>query len=276
MRSRFDSVVDAYTETRRPLPAAAGTYVAERLRALRDDAPGRPVRFLDLATGNGALIRTLPSVDGTVLAGADLSCEMLKEARRLMSNNPLVFVNADVHRLPFRDASLDMVACCQAIHLFEIDRFLGEVKRVLTDRGMLIVITYDLIASAGSPADHTNVIFRSMVADDLWPGFSRTGIHPELMEWLEEHGLIPCETLSMDSVSTFSADEWQRRIESSSLALKIWPAPVREAILREHAARLGDLFGGRTLAQRQRCWIVSARKEPALAESAPAPVAENA
>ena len=110
MRSRFDK--EDGVQRRRCLhrdpapPAGGGRHLCrERPSARwRDDAPGRRVAFPRSRDGQrrAHYPHAAVGVDGTVLAGArSVPCEMLKEARRLMSNNPLVFVNADVHRLPF-------------------------------------------------------------------------------------------------------------------------------------------------------------------------------
>jgi ubiquinone/menaquinone biosynthesis C-methylase UbiE len=258
MRFSFDRVADIYSEVRRPLPDFVYDCVHEKISEQKRYRGGDPVRYLDLATGTGTLIRNIHPMANVDMRGIDISWEMLEQARRLPSKNEVKFDLGDVHQIPCPDESIDMVSCCQAIHLFAPNLFYDEIKRVLAPHGTFIIVTYDLIAAMGSPARYTNEIFRSMLAHDMWPGFSETGIHPDLLDQLEEYGFLPFETASKESVFSFSAEEWQRRIESSSLSLKIVPEAVRRALLEEHCSRLDGFFLGRALSQRQRCWVVVA------------------
>lgn len=94
---------------------------------------GSPPRVLDLGTGTGAaafaVARHFPKAQVT---GADLSNEMLAEARR---NTPpevgerVRFEQADAARLPFGDASFELVTLANMIPFFD------ELARVLVPGG---------------------------------------------------------------------------------------------------------------------------------------------
>jgi demethylmenaquinone methyltransferase / 2-methoxy-6-polyprenyl-1,4-benzoquinol methylase len=88
-------------------------------------------RALDLGTGTGAGAREIRKrfADADVV-GADLSAEMLAEARKLAPE--ITFVQADASDLPFDDESFDLVAHSNMIP------FLDEVARVLRPRGWTI------------------------------------------------------------------------------------------------------------------------------------------
>jgi ubiquinone/menaquinone biosynthesis C-methylase UbiE len=85
-------------------------------------------RALDLGTGTGAGARAIRRrfADADVV-GADLSAEMLAEARKLAPE--ITFVQADASDLPFDDESFDLVAHANMIP------FLDQVARVLRRRG---------------------------------------------------------------------------------------------------------------------------------------------
>jgi len=260
MDLKFDHVAEYYSQSRKPLPDYVYEFVLGKLlqqRSYRDD---HAVRYLDVATGTGTLVRNIPMTKDLKIVALDISSAMLERARSYPANNEITFIQGDVHHLPFEDSSLDLVSCCQALHLFEPDRFYDELNRVLAPYGLFIIITYDLIANAGSPARYTNDVFRSILAHDMWPGFSETGIHPILLNQLEQNDFVPFETVSRETMFTFDAEEWQQRIESSSFSLKIVSERVRRVLLDEHAQRLDDFFKGSALQQRQRCWIVVACK----------------
>jgi ubiquinone/menaquinone biosynthesis C-methylase UbiE len=85
-------------------------------------------RALDLGTGTGAGARAIRErfVDADVV-GADLSAEMLAEARKLAPE--ITFLQGDASDLPFDDESFDLVAHSNMIP------FLDEVARVLRPGG---------------------------------------------------------------------------------------------------------------------------------------------
>ncbi len=92
---------------------------------------GRVDRALDVGTGTGAGARAIrkrfPSAD---VVGTDMAPEMLAEARRLAPE--ITFVEGDASRLPFDDASFDLVAHENMIP------FLDEVARILRPGGWTI------------------------------------------------------------------------------------------------------------------------------------------
>ena len=92
---------------------------------------GRVERALDVGTGTGtgarAIRRRFPDAD---VVGTDLAPEMLAEARRLAPE--ITFVEGDASRLPFADASFDLVAHENMIP------FLDEVARVVRPGGWAI------------------------------------------------------------------------------------------------------------------------------------------
>jgi ubiquinone/menaquinone biosynthesis C-methylase UbiE len=114
--------------------------VLARVVALAEPRPDW--RALDIATGTGHTALALaPHVQSVV--GTDLTPEMLREADRLRSARGvgnLRFLLADVHRLPFRPASLHLIACRRAAHHFSrIDAALREMHRVLRPGGRLVI-----------------------------------------------------------------------------------------------------------------------------------------
>ncbi|MCL5996136.1 MAG: methyltransferase domain-containing protein [Chloroflexi bacterium] len=97
---------------------------------------------LDVATGTGhTAFAIAPYVDHVI--ATDLTPEMLKEARKLQAGNGITNVEfrvADVHVLPFEDASFDLVTSRRAPHHFsDIRRALREMRRVLRPGGKLVI-----------------------------------------------------------------------------------------------------------------------------------------
>ncbi len=103
-------------------------------------------RVLDLGCGNGAYtIKTTSQLSSRVIVGVEGNEEKLKEA----ASRGLKVLCCDLNKtFPFANASFDMVFCNFVIeHLFDIDNFILEIKRVLKDGGCAIIGTENLAST---------------------------------------------------------------------------------------------------------------------------------
>ena len=114
-RKQFDRIAPHWDEMRSPEAFAS-------LEAALDSVEAEPGRILDLGTGTGRaaflLARRYPESD---VVGADLAPAMLAEARRLTPPevaSRVHFEEADAERLPFPDASFDLVSLANMIPFF--------------------------------------------------------------------------------------------------------------------------------------------------------------
>ena len=126
MRLQFDRLAPRWDTMRSP------DHLSSFERAL-DEVDGSPRRVLDLGTGTGAaafsVARRFPEAQVT---GADLSEEMVAEARRKTPPElaeRVRFEQADAARLPYGDASFELVTLANMIPFFD------ELARVLTPGG---------------------------------------------------------------------------------------------------------------------------------------------
>jgi ubiquinone/menaquinone biosynthesis C-methylase UbiE len=126
MRAQFDRLAPNWDTMRDP--AHLGSFE----RAL-ESVDGSPARALDLGTGTGAaafsVARHFPEAQVT---GADLAEEMLAEARRKIPPElagRVRFEQADSARLPYDDASFELVTLANMIPFFD------ELARVLAPGG---------------------------------------------------------------------------------------------------------------------------------------------
>jgi ubiquinone/menaquinone biosynthesis C-methylase UbiE len=95
-------------------------------------------KLLDIACGNGRLLKMLSQSFRFSGYGADISEKMIDNARRL--NPSMVFEVASCNVLPFADAFFDVATVCAAFHHFpNISSFAKEVGRVLKPGGMLYI-----------------------------------------------------------------------------------------------------------------------------------------
>jgi SAM-dependent methyltransferase len=106
----------------------------------RDDA------VLDVGCGTGAAAIAAARTAARVV-GADVNAGMLDVARSLAGRAPIEWVEARAERLPFGDASFDLVLCAQTLQ-FVADRELAllEMHRVLRPGGRLAVSVWAALA----------------------------------------------------------------------------------------------------------------------------------
>ena len=116
--------------------------LASRVAALE------PSRVLETAAGTGvvtrAMARALPAhVD---LVATDLNQPMLDRAAAVGTQRPAQWQQADATRLPFDDASFDIVVCQFGVMFFpDKARAFSEARRVLRRGGVLLFNVWDRI-----------------------------------------------------------------------------------------------------------------------------------
>lgn len=119
--------------------AFMGSAVTEALVAYARPQPGMQV--LDLASGTGEPAISLASKVGPAghVTALDLSAELLDIAEQRARQRQLTNVttrHADAHRLPFSDASFDLITCRFGVMFFSNpDEALQEAHRVLKPGG---------------------------------------------------------------------------------------------------------------------------------------------
>jgi ubiquinone/menaquinone biosynthesis C-methylase UbiE len=105
--------------------------------------------LLDLGCGYGRVAKyLLPELPLATYVGVDSSYEMLTLFRDryirvdVEQETPVLFVNADIHTLPLKNASVDAVIVCAVFlhnHKDVVEKAMAEVKRVLKPGGTLLV-----------------------------------------------------------------------------------------------------------------------------------------
>ena len=131
--------------------------------ALEAAAAGRRPRVLDLCCGSGDLCFLAEDRGAGTVVGADFTLPMLAVARRRRAGaaRRSAFVQADALKLPFGDATFDVLTISYGLrNIADIDAALLEMRRVLAPGGRAVILDF------GKPDNP--------IASLLYGGFLRT------------------------------------------------------------------------------------------------------
>lgn len=132
-RRRYNQIAHQYDESfdgRFTQPF--NQYLCDHLTLAEEDS------VLDVACGNGRLLRMLSQKASIHAYGADVSEEMIAAAQRRLPN--AVFRVSSAEKIDFPDSSFDFVTVCCAFHHFtKPDAFMQEASRVLKKNGKLVI-----------------------------------------------------------------------------------------------------------------------------------------
>lgn len=102
----------------------------------------RHKQVLELATGTGLIAKHIVNSADHIEA-TDASPEMIEQAKQGVKSTKLHFSVQDMFHLPYADQSFDVVIVSNALHIVpEPEKALTEIRRVLTDDGVLIAPTF--------------------------------------------------------------------------------------------------------------------------------------
>ena len=188
---------------------------------------------LDIATGTGHTAFALSPHVASVI-GIDLTPEMLREAELLkarLSAGNVVFRIADVHALPFSDASFNLVTCRRAAHHFsDIQRALQEILRVMAPGGRVVIDD------------------RSVPEDDF-----------------VDQCMNRLDTLHDEShVREYRPSEWRRMLEDAGFRMEVIETYIRhrplsaltQGVSEQNVNKINETLAGLTPAQRESFQLV--------------------
>jgi ubiquinone/menaquinone biosynthesis C-methylase UbiE len=163
-KTSWGKVADWYSDL---LETSSGTFQREVIlpNLMRLVAPAKGEAILDLACGQGFFSRELARA-GAVVAGVDISPELIARAKTLSPSLKINFKIAPAHETPFADDKFDKVICVLAIqNIHNANEALIETARVLKQRGSLhLVLNHPAFrvpqASAWGFDDRDGVQFR--------------------------------------------------------------------------------------------------------------------
>ena len=104
-------------------------------------------RILDIATGTGDMAILASKLKPELIAGVDISGEMIKLQRKKLTKRKLDHLIkpqvADAENLPFKSASFNVVMTAFGVRNFEnLEKGLNEMHRVLNKNGMAVILEF--------------------------------------------------------------------------------------------------------------------------------------
>lgn len=194
-------------------------------------AAPRGARWLDVGCGTGIFAETLfelcapQSVDGIDPAPAQVTA-----AARGTAGGRAAFHVADARKLPFRDASFDVVASALVLN-FIADRHAAtaEMRRVARPSGMVAGYVWDFGEELSPSGPLRRAMRRHGAEAPPIPGTESSGLEA-LAQLFRDAGLQKVETITIDVCLGYASfdDFWQAQMPSYAPTTKIIAA-MKEA-----------------------------------------------
>ena len=155
-------------------------------------------KMLDIGCGSG-LFASLAAKSGAEVTGFDATEKLIEEAK--LRNSSIKFLTGEMEELPFDDNTFDIVSGFNSFqYASDVKHALSEAKRVLKDKGKLVVMIW------GDKEDCEALIYLKTVGSLLPPPppgapgpFALTENHL-LENILEEMGLRILDSKDVDSI----------------------------------------------------------------------------
>ncbi len=171
----FDSIAYRYDFLNRFL--SAGIDITWRKNALKELKKLDPKKILDVATGTADVaIMATNSLHPEKIIGIDISDGMLnfgrKKIEKLNLGKVIELVNGDSETINFADNSFDAVTVAFGVRNFQnLEKGLGEIKRVLRPGGKLVVLEFSKPKTVGIKQLYN--VYMKVVAPGMGKLFSK-------------------------------------------------------------------------------------------------------
>jgi SAM-dependent methyltransferase len=118
----------------------------------------------DCATGSGqAALGLTPYFDEIIATDASE-----KQITNAIAHNKITYLVSPAERTEIDSNAIDLIVVAQALHWFDLDKFYGEVKRVLKAGGVIAAWSYGLLRIS-PPVDELLDKFYVDVVGPFWP-----------------------------------------------------------------------------------------------------------
>ncbi|UII56367.1 methyltransferase domain-containing protein [Cytobacillus spongiae] len=228
-RVDFGKVVAHYNKARNDIPAS----LFESLYYRGVTFEGKVMA--DIGCGTGVLTRKLKLRKAKV-TGVDFSHELIEEAIRFNQKGlyDISYIHGKAEDTGLPSNQLDMVTVLRAWHWFNSKEASYEMKRILKDKGLLIVIDSGFVP----PHPIVSSTFRILENYvEIKPVGTKAGSKQRIngfpVEWFEDWnsaGFKLKDFYQLDYKSEFTVNSWMERVASLSYIASLGEAERNQAI----------------------------------------------
>ncbi|KAM9548954.1 putative methyltransferase isoform 2-T2 [Guaruba guarouba] len=160
------------------------------LSYLREKGTNSAELVVDVGCGSGQGTRFLAEHFKKVV-GTDISEAQIQEAWEGPSMPNVSYIVCPAEKLPFKDASVDLLTSFTAAHWFDLEKFMREAKRVVRPGGCVAISTYtvDMSLRYGKCSEKLTQVFRELW--DLLLKYSHHRIKHVLEDYKEIFEALP-------------------------------------------------------------------------------------
>jgi ubiquinone/menaquinone biosynthesis C-methylase UbiE len=220
----FGQVAKSYAKAREDIPVSLMDSLF--IRGITLDGK----KVADIGCGTGALSRKMAMRKADVI-GVDSSTELLRFAIEFnkSKNYKIPYVQGSSESTGLLESQFDLVTVMRAWHWFDREKAIIEIKRILKEKGTLIVIDSGFLAGS-AVVEKTFEVLSKYVSGGLTPAGSKADsvqrINGFPIEWFAEwqkNGFGLSDFYKLNYCVSFSKQDWIDRIESVS-----WLAGLQE------------------------------------------------
>lgn len=118
--------------------AARQAFPEEIFKHLKELA-GTRTKVLDMGCGTGIPSRQMAD-HGFVITGSDVDERMIEQAKVDSKGHDIAYITSPSNKLPFEAKSFDIITAFSAFHWFCDEQSLTEIRRVLSNEGLLFIV----------------------------------------------------------------------------------------------------------------------------------------
>lgn len=155
-KDHFSEDSAGYSRFRPTYPEKLFTYLAS--------VSNKHQKAWDCATGTGQSAIALAEYFSTVIA-TDASKTQIEKAEK---KRGVIYRVATAENSHIADYSVDLITVAQALHWFDIEAFAKETTRVLRNKGIISVWTYDLLSLQEDMDEEIFRLYHSILGE-YWP-----------------------------------------------------------------------------------------------------------
>ncbi|MBU6475478.1 MAG: class I SAM-dependent methyltransferase [Alphaproteobacteria bacterium] len=254
LQSNYGVTAKDYAQHRAGFPAsffarleASGLFSARR-------------RVLDLGTGTGTLARGFAK-RGHDVTGLDISPDMMAQARALGAAEGVnvSYVEGRSEKIPFADASFDIVTAGQCFHWFDREKTSAEIARVLRPEGLFAIGYFDWVRKPGNPVDVMYALREKH--NPGWEYDFPLGFYPEKPGDLTFAGFASRDRFIYEEDVPYTHEGWRGRIRAYAGVGGSLPKDRLEKFDAEFAAALAEKFPDGVMRIPHKVWAEIWRKE---------------